>query len=133
MRAAYLDTSALVKLVVAEAESAALRDWVQEVGQRERLVTSSLAEVELFRAARRRSTAAAARAGQLLLALDRLTVSRGVLTDAASLEPPELRTLDALHLSSARALGASLTAFVAYDLRLTAAAAALALPVVTPA
>jgi len=44
----YLDTSAAVKLVIAEAESAALRTWLN----RRELVASDLLRIELLRAVR---------------------------------------------------------------------------------
>ena len=47
----YLDTSALVKLVAPEPESAVLRQWLE--ARAEALVTSDLARTELFRAVRR--------------------------------------------------------------------------------
>ena len=52
---------------------------------------------------------------------------------AAGLGPAALRTLDAIHLATARGLGAGLDAFVTYDDRLADAARSLGLPVVRPA
>jgi hypothetical protein len=56
-----------------------------------------------------------------------------MLTDAAALEHPFLRTLDAIHISTAAGLRKSLTAFVTYDKRLAAAAEEAGLPVASPA
>lgn len=47
--------------------------------------------------------------------------------------PPLLRTLDAIHLASALSVAAALSAFVAYDRRLLAAAEDERLPVFAPA
>ena len=47
----YVDTSALVKLVVAESETAAFRAWLEEPGRE--LVACDLARTELMRAVRR--------------------------------------------------------------------------------
>jgi predicted nucleic acid-binding protein len=62
-----------------------------------------------------------------------LKLSYRVLMTAARLDPPPLRTLDAIHVATALRLGPSLSAFVSYDARQLEAAEALGLPVVTPA
>ena len=68
MVAHYLDTSALVKLVVSEAETAALRAWM---GEAERTpVSCDLARTELLRAVRR---AAPDRVVQARAVLDSIT------------------------------------------------------------
>jgi predicted nucleic acid-binding protein len=59
-------------------------------------------------------------------------VSTRVLSDAALLEQPFLRTLDAIHLATAAGIRASLSAFVTYDKRLAAAAEDAGLPVASP-
>ena len=123
--AVYLDTSALVKLVRAEAESAALRRYLTARPVR---TSSALVRVELVRAARRHDAEAVAAAHRLLGAIDLITLDEGLL-DAAALIGPEVRSLDAIHLASAVALGAHLAALVTYDVRMKAAAASLGLPV----
>jgi uncharacterized protein len=65
--------------------------------------------------------------------LDLVPVSSRVLTDAASLRQPFLRTLDAIHLATAAAIRTGLSAFVTYDRRLAAAADEAGLPVAAPA
>jgi len=50
----YLDTSSLVKLVVEEAETAALRRFVAQANPK-KLVTSARTRAELLRAAQRRA------------------------------------------------------------------------------
>jgi predicted nucleic acid-binding protein len=52
--------------------------------------------------------------------------------EAGIMSPPELRSLDAIHLASARTLGRKLEALVTYDQRLAGAAAWHGLPVVSP-
>ena len=129
--ATYVDSSALVKLVFAERESAALRAFL--AGRRP-LVTSQLAVTEVGRAARRVQPTAAARR-QVIEVLDRvavLAVSRDLAEQAVSLDPPSLRTLDAIHLATALSLGADLGVFVAYDRRLLAAARAAGIAVASP-
>jgi len=127
----YLDTSALAKLIVVEDESAALAGWLDERPE-ELLATSVLGRVELVRAARRRGPEAVARALGLLAELALVPVSAEVLDGAWILDPPSVRSLDALHLASASSLGQELTALVAYDERLLAGARSLGLVAVAP-
>jgi len=56
-----------------------------------------------------------------------------VVQRAAALGPPELRTLDAIHLATAISLGRDLGAVCAYDVRLGNAAAAKTIEVLAPA
>jgi predicted nucleic acid-binding protein len=60
-------------------------------------------------------------------------VSAALLDRAGALEPPTLRTLDAIHVASALALGDELEAIVTYDVRMAAAAEGLGLPLAAPA
>ena len=55
-----------------------------------------------------------------------------ILEAAAALEPVDLRSLDAIHLTTALALGPEAEAIVSYDDRLNAAAVAIGLSVLTP-
>lgn len=126
----YFDTSALVKLVVPETESPALRSWL---GSRAaRAVTSDLARVELWRAVRRNAPEAARQAGALLDGVVTTGITREILDEAARLGPPELCSLDAIHLATALDLGRDLEGFVTYDERLAAAARSAGLVVVQP-
>jgi predicted nucleic acid-binding protein len=127
----YLDSSALVKLVVREAESEALRAWV---AAHPAAVTSALAVTEVRRAVTRLSPrrGLSDRARLVLDGLALLAVDHDVLERAAGLAPRELRTLDAIHIASALSLGADLLAFVSYDDRQRAAARKAGLPLVRP-
>jgi uncharacterized protein len=127
----YLDTSALVKLIVAESESTALSDYVQRFAEDD-LFTAALARTELVRAVADGGPPAIAEARALLDSIDTVALSRSVLDDAATLPPPRLRTLDAIHLVAAQRAGTSLRAVVTYDGRMVEAAAALGLPHVSP-
>lgn len=132
MSVVYLDTSALVKLVVEEIESTALAAWVDDRPD-DVLCTSALSRVELVRASRRRSPATVASAIALLAELALLPLDGPVLDLAAELDPSGLRTLDALQLASAATLRHDLGWFVAYDTRLLDAAEQLGLPTAAPA
>lgn len=126
----YLDTSALVKLVVVEAESSALRRWLR--GAERVPVSSDLARAELLRAVRRVAPDRAARARLVLESVALIELSSHVCAAAGLLAPELLRTLDALHLAAALELGDDLEAMVTYDERLADAAAANGVPVVAP-
>jgi len=88
------------------------------------MVTSELAKVEVVRAARRLDADVVPAARVLMSQLDLIPLSSGLLNEAADVGEPLLRTLDAIHLAGALSIQADLTAFVAYDLRLVAAAKA---------
>ncbi len=127
---AYLDASAVVKLVVEERESGALR---QALGAWPARVSSALAIVEVHRAVRRRRPAPPRdRVDTVLSGLTLVPLEREVLTAAAVLEDPALRALDALHIATAASLEADLGVLLAYDDRLLAAARSLGLPTDRP-
>jgi uncharacterized protein len=116
----YLDTSALLKLVVPEAESTALIDWLRR--ESDAAVTSDLSRTELHRAVRRSAPDRAIQARQVLDSMTILTVTSQMFEAAGRLEPPTLRSLDAIHLVAALELGDDLAGIVTYDERLAEAA-----------
>jgi predicted nucleic acid-binding protein len=125
----YLDSSALVKLVVAERESGALRRYLRSRPQR---ASCALAKVEVLRAVRPHGGAAMKRARALLRRLDLVQLDDDLLDAAAALDAGVLRSLDAIHLAAAQVLGGDLTAVVTYDDRMTTAAGRLGLPIAAP-
>lgn len=131
-RAIYLDSSALVKLAIAEPESAALRRFLRSRPLR---VSSAVARTEVIRAVR---SAGPVDAGQLrgarhaLASVDLLRVSDRILEAAGVIPPVDLRSLDAIHLATAEYLEGEVKAFVTYDERLAAAAAGRGMKVVQP-
>lgn len=126
----YADTSALVKLVVAEPETDALLTWLSDEAVVP--VTCDLARTELMRVVRRGAPDRAVQARAVLDAMAILAVTADVFEEAGRLEPRTLRSLDAIHLAAALALGDDLEAMVAYDDRLAAAARANGIEVITP-
>ncbi len=128
-RAIYLDSSAIVKLAVVEPESAALREYLRG---RQPLVSSALARTEVGRALLPFGDKAVRRGAEVLARVDLLRVSDRLLDAAARLWPAELRSLDAIHLATARQLGSDLARVVTYDVRMSRAAETLGLSVVAP-
>lgn len=126
---AYVDSSAFVKLVVTEPETAALR---RDLSSWTRLTSSLLLVGEVMRAVLRTAPTSMQVASGLLASVDLVGITRARVQQAGLLQPPQLRTLDALHLVSALAVGSRLGAFVTYDQRMAAAAQWHGLPVVTP-
>lgn len=127
----YLDSSALMKLVRQEDETAALREWLS-VRPEQPVVTSELGRVEVLRAARRVGGQVSTEARAVVGDLDLVPLDRAVQDLACDIANPLVRTLDALHLASAVLLSEELTAFIAYDHRLATAAQAAGLVVATP-
>ena len=117
----YLDSSALVKLVVPESESAALFEFLADRPAR---VSSALSRVEVHRALKRAgcSKQQIARGDQVLNAISLMRIDDAILDAASRLAPSTLRSLDAIHLATALAVGEDLDAVVAYDDRLAGAA-----------
>src|SRR5687767_71476 len=106
-RAVYLDSSAIVKLVEAAPESPALRRYLRR--QRPRpYVASALARTEVIRALVPGGPQAVGRGQDVLARLDLVRVSDRVLNLAGELHPVTLRSLDAIHLATAKVLGPSL-------------------------
>ncbi len=128
----YLDTSALVKLIRREPESLALADWLDTKAPAP-WVSSSLVEVELARALRRIDAALLVAVPATIARIARYEIDEVVRSAAASYPDPGLRSLDAIHLATARAVfGSQLTAFVSYDERLLSMAQAFNLPTQSP-
>ena len=130
-RLLYLDSSALVKLVVAEPETPVLLEFLAGWPYR---VSSVLARVEVARAVKRASAGPAARrrAKRVLARVALVRIDDPVIAAAARVTPPELRTLDAIHLATARSLD-DLAGIVTYDARLGRAASSARLKVWSPA
>ena len=131
----YTDSSALVKLVRDEPESAALRAFVDDA----ELISCELVLTEVPRAIRRaaaRDTRLPVdllldRAGETLDAIALLPLDRSLLVDAGALQEPALRALDAIHVAAAADVS-PIDAFLSYDERQAAAARLAGLRTVAP-
>jgi len=130
LSALYLDSSAFVKVVVEEAESAALRTYLAATGARR--VSSALLRAEALRAVRHLGPEALSTTREGLRRVDLIGIDDRILDAAGILEPQVLRTLDAIHLATALAIGDDLDAIVTYDERMIAAARLVGLATTVP-
>jgi predicted nucleic acid-binding protein len=128
-RATYVDSSAIVKLVVREPESAALLRYLRRRGP---LVSSALARTEVLRALLPLGRPAVERGRSVLARIDLVRVNDRVLDAAGALLPVHVRSLDAIHLATAQQLGVDLARIVTYDGRMAVAARTLGFLVVSP-
>ena len=127
----YLDTSAAFKLLAAEQHAEAFLAFYRE-HRNEDWISSDLLRIELTRTVARHWRALIPDAQRLLDAFEYIQIDEDVVR-AAMVEPdPLLRSLDAIHLATARLLGPELTALLTYDDRLAKAADDAGIPVHTP-
>lgn len=132
----YVDTSAMLKLLVREAESAAIE---RELLKWSELATSVITEVELPRAVAR------AREERADAVIDGSVVLQGVLASAAIIplsekivaaarivKPVQVGALDAIHIASALSLGRDLAGVATYDNRMQDALGRLGVDVIAP-
>ena len=129
MVATYLDSSAIVKLAVREPESLALRRYLR---RRQPVVSSALARTEVLRALLPAGEEAVTRGQGVLQRMDLVRVNDRILNAAGVLRPPEVRSLDAIHLATAQELGRDLRALITYDDRMATAAKQLGYRIVQP-
>jgi predicted nucleic acid-binding protein len=121
----YLDSSAIVKLIRAERETAALEKFIADAD----LISSALVLTEVPRAMRRAAASEPhlpldeliAQVGDLIDALALVPLDGALLTIAGALDEPTLRSLDAIHVAAAASVS-PITAFVSYDERQSAVA-----------
>ena len=122
----YVDSSALIKRSVLEAESDALEEVLgQYVDEDDALVSSSLAWIEVSRALRSRldgtdHDAIRDAIEDALSGIAERLIAADVVSLARRIGPTVLRTLDAIHLATAILVDSDV--IVTYDDRLAAAA-----------
>lgn len=132
----YVDTSALLKLLVREAESAVIE---QELVRWPNLATSIVTEVELPRAVAR------AREDRPDAVIDGSLILQGVVASAAIIElseeivaaarivgPVHVGALDAIHIASALSLDKDLAGVATYDGRMADALTRVGVNVIAP-
>ena len=128
----YVDTSAAMKLLVEEAESAALAEYLEQARTvtSDTLVASLLLHTELHCAANRRCEDIQPESvADVLSTLALIDVEGGDLTTAPLL-PGRLRPADAIHLATALRVDAR--TMVVYDNELRAAASRAGITVLSP-
>jgi uncharacterized protein len=118
----------VLKLVVSEPESTAMRGWMASSGP---CWSSQLLRSEATRAARRLGVDTSV-INQALEVVALVTPGPSTFLVAGTLESPELRTLDALHLAAALELGDDLDGLVTYDTKMIDGAHSVEIAVVTP-
>jgi uncharacterized protein len=127
----YADVSAVIKLLAEETHSKAFAAFYDMHTEAE-WVSSALLRVEVTRAVLRAMPALLPDARDLLLAFSTITMDDDVVEGAMNEPDRGLRSLDAIHLATARILGEDLDAIVSYDDRLLRAAGEAGLPILSP-
>ncbi|WP_322778412.1 type II toxin-antitoxin system VapC family toxin [Frankia sp. Cas4] len=131
----YVDSSALIKRVAIEAESTTLVATLDRYyADRDLLISSSLAWIEVIRALHARALSpfatATVHADAAMSGIAEHPISPEVVSLARRIRPPVLRSLDAIHLASALLVDAD--HMVTYDARLAAACTENSLVVTSP-
>lgn len=127
----YVDTSAALKLLREETHSRVFAEFY-DGHPTASWVSSALLRIEVMRAVHRAAPMLLPDARDLLTAFDYVAIDEDIV-EAAMVEPDRaLRSLDAIHLATARVLGTELTGMVTYDDRLAVAAAEAGMPVLAP-
>jgi predicted nucleic acid-binding protein len=118
----YADTSAVIKLLAEESHSRAFAAFYDGHTDAE-WVSSALLRIELTRVVTRAMPALLPDARDLLSAFSYIAIDNDVVEGAMNEPDRGLRSLDAIHLATARILSGDLSAIVSYDDRLLKAAA----------
>jgi uncharacterized protein len=127
----YADTSAVVKLLAEETNSQAFADFYDTHAEHE-WVSSTLLRIELARVVLRARPALLQEARDLLAAFTYVAIDDDVVESAMNETDRTLRSLDVIHLTTARILAPELEAFVTYDDRLVRAASEAGINTVSP-
>jgi uncharacterized protein len=127
----HADTSAVIKLLAEQTHSRAFAAFYDAHGDAE-WVSSALVRIEVTRAVARAMPALLPDARDLLLAFSSIAIDDDIVEGAMNEPDRALRSLDAIHLATARILGPDLDAVVSYDDRLITAATDAGLVTVSP-
>lgn len=128
-RTAYLDPTAIVRLVRNEPGAAEMTGLLRGMSNR---VTSVVSRAEVARAIALSDPDALGRATDLMARLALVQLDPGIVTSASALRPATLGTVGAIHVASALLLADSLDAFLTYDPAIASAARGASLPVESP-
>ena len=128
MRSLYLDSSAVLKFIFHEPESAVARKEIRGV-----LFSSELVRVEVVRAVLRIEPELLERALEVLGKIRIIKIKPGIMVQAERLPSHvKIRGMDAIHLASANTLGSAGHTIVTYDKNMGRAAKALGFNVESP-
>ena len=128
MRSLYLDSSAVLKFIFHEPESAVARKEIRGV-----LFSSELVRVEVVRAVLRIEPEVLERALEVLGKIRIIKIKPGIMVQAERLPSHvKIRGMDAIHLASANTLGSAGHTIVTYDKNMGRAAKALGFNVESP-
>jgi predicted nucleic acid-binding protein len=127
----YLDTSAFLKTVRAEPQSAAPRSYLETL-EAPQFISSALLSVEARRSVLRNDPTRLPRTDLALFDVEQVEISDIVLETASRMPDPLLRTLDAIHVATAVLIRENVDVLVSYDKRMLTAAAAQGLPIASP-
>jgi uncharacterized protein len=130
VRVVYLETSAAAKLVAEEPETGAMTAFVESLEPSDLVLSSALTETELRRMATRREIDQV-HVTDVVSRIVLVQVTRSLLRSAGLLPCRDLRSSDAIHVSTAIAAEAS--ELVSYDQRFLGVATDLGLHTVVPA
>lgn len=121
----------MVKLVISEPESEAL--WATIGSEWPQLLASEILAIETARATLRLGSGTSAVVARRLRSVALLPLTAEIRKVAGHVGPPELRTLDAIHLATALSASDRIGAVLTYDTRLAQASADAGLRVLAPA
>jgi predicted nucleic acid-binding protein len=129
----YIESTALVKLILEEPGSAAMSRWLDELlDAGGSAFTSDLGRAEAYRIVARNKPSVVPAARSVLESFLRIRIVEQTFVLAMELEPAVLRTLDALHLAVVLGLDGRCAGIVTYDRRIVDAAGLLGIGTVSP-
>ena len=124
----YADSSALLKLLIAEKESAALTDFIDFT-----IKSSVLTRVEVIRTLHKIAPEKIAEAQIILNGIDLTPVNPAILSVAENFSPSiTLKSLDAIHVATVIFLDKSVEGVITYDKAMIKNAKELGINVVSP-
>jgi predicted nucleic acid-binding protein len=128
MKDIYIDSSAILKLIVKEKESDAIISI-----SRVRFITSEISRVEVIRAVLRYQPSALKSAEQVLKNINYVRIDSQTLVQAERLpDSINLRALDAIHIAVAAKMGLKIKSILTFDKQMAKAAKALGFEVLAP-
>ena len=124
----YADSSAILKLLIVEKESAALTNFIDFT-----IKSSVLTRVEIISVLHKIAPEKIAQAQVILAGIDLTPLNPAILSAAENFAPAiTLKSLDALHVASVLFLGAAVEGLITYDKAMIKNAKELGITVVSP-